>query len=895
MFAKSHMKTIHISNVHAITIFLFISIFITFYSSGDKIIAGGDLFIPIDAGDTILSEFSSYNEILYLGMPNVGSTYSIASIPYHLFWHIFQLAGFRLLFIQKLWLFLIIFLPFISMYYFVKSEVTGDNIVSFFSALLYGMNPYILTRICPIYEANIGYALIPLFLAICIRHSKSCSIASIVLISLSSLMFVPLLVNIPSWLCSIGLPLLASFIIIALSKNNHLSDKIRSMLSISLLIGIFYLPFFIVISQILSTNNGTNLTDLISAISLTNRENSIIRIFNMLGYWAFYGMAFDRPYYPYAQWYSSPAGILLGGLFPLIFVCSILFDSRMRNSTFLIGALFITSVFLTKGVNPPAGGLLMWMYEHIPLAVMFREPFTKFMPFVIFSYSLSLGIFIKFIHNRLLAQDNYITSVISKLFLFVSFVLICLYAWPLLSGDAFIGDTGEYPGLRIEIPDYWYNMSKNVNDLVGDDRILVLPQSSFFQMHYFWPGDGYYGVDPIISFIKKPLVTDEAQGGYFKPINSVAFMQMLFETIRNIDNDKFNLYKYCSILNIKYIIVRNDLDWTRIGTEDIGDPESIKNFLENESGIIKLKSFGKLTEKDNYMDKYFIDKIIPKYPYILNISALDIYEIANIDVLPRVYSANRYRIANDLESAFYQINSDKFIPGRDIIIATNSLTASQLDNLRNASKIIASSHDQQVTLVDVTWNRNKAISDRLIARPDPQEKLSIQNREKAYRDEDNFTLNMEDTDHPSITVQKINSAKYNLMINASKPFFLVFSDSYNPRWKLYMNQNSPISGPILYDYDFVRVRELKQRIELFNLDDIFYLVRNPLDEDSHYLANGYANAWYIDRVGSYNLTLYFLPQSWFYLAVLVSLFAFLSSIIYILYHYLNTDDEDKRS
>jgi hypothetical protein len=91
---------------------------------------------------------------------------------------------------------------------------------------------------------------------------------------------------------------------------------------------------------------------------------------------------------------------------------------------------------------------------------------------------------------------------------------------------------------------------------------------------------------------------------------------------------------------------------------------------------------------------------------------------------------------------------------------------------------------------------------------------------------------------PAITFHKINSSRYMVSIkNASSPFFLNFLESFHPLWKAY------------------------------------YLVGNKriqISDDNHILINSYANSWYIDKNGNYQMEIEFLPEESFILDKWVS-------------------------
>ncbi len=87
--------------------------------------------------------------------------------------------------------------------------------------------------------------------------------------------------------------------------------------------------------------------------------------------------------------------------------------------------------------------------------------------------------------------------------------------------------------------------------------------------------------------------------------------------------------------------------------------------------------------------------------------------------------------------------------------------------------------------------------------------------------------------------------------HAGEPFFLIFSENYHHEWKAYINRAG----------------------ESMNWFKAFFW--ESIAEERHLPANGYANAWYIDpeklKSGKdFIVTLYFRPQSIFYLGLFIS-------------------------
>lgn len=92
---------------------------------------------------------------------------------------------------------------------------------------------------------------------------------------------------------------------------------------------------------------------------------------------------------------------------------------------------------------------------------------------------------------------------------------------------------------------------------------------------------------------------------------------------------------------------------------------------------------------------------------------------------------------------------------------------------------------------------------------------------------------------PLISFKKVNPVKYQITVkNAQSPFFLIFSETFDKGWKIYSDGKS-------------------------------------IEEKNHFLVNGYANAWYLEKTGDQEFTIEYWPQRLFYLGLAVSLLTFL--------------------
>ena len=90
---------------------------------------------------------------------------------------------------------------------------------------------------------------------------------------------------------------------------------------------------------------------------------------------------------------------------------------------------------------------------------------------------------------------------------------------------------------------------------------------------------------------------------------------------------------------------------------------------------------------------------------------------------------------------------------------------------------------------------------------------------------------------------KINPTQYIVSVNTSQPFFLVFSESFDKGWVATINGQQ-------------------------------------VPSNYHFTINGYANGWYINKTGTFTITLEFPSQNLFYLGSVISIITFVLVAIY---------------
>jgi len=127
---------------------------------------------------------------------------------------------------------------------------------------------------------------------------------------------------------------------------------------------------------------------------------------------------------------------------------------------------------------------------------------------------------------------------------------------------------------------------------------------------------------------------------------------------------------------------------------------------------------------------------------------------------------------------------------------------------------------------------------------------------------------------PKITFTKINPARYKVVVEeASAPYFLVFSETFNATWKAYIrerqNEKEQQSEIIASHFDG-QIQEREHKDLFLGREALANILKKPIPEERHFLVNAFANAWYIDQSGSYEIILEFIPQRIYFLGLWLS-------------------------
>jgi hypothetical protein len=877
-------------------IFLIIILGLTpllWFKSG-YLIAGAEFEVPLNPIDNFQRLSYIWDDRIVGGHDNAQWTALI--FPYAFFWYIFKILGFSVIAIEKLWFILLFVLPGLSMYY-LSLYLTNKRVVALVSSFFYMINPYVLIQWHEGHMLSfLLYGILPLILAMYIKGLDTNKTKFYVYIAVISLIAAPMGSS-PPFIISFGLV----FLIYLVFRNsiNKFKFFINDLKFTSKLI---LLTFLINSWWIFPLFNNIAHLDIQPQSQIINHKifkpDSLYDVFALTGYWAFRDSFNGIPYFSLSSIYNSTLFLILS-LLILVLVFSALVFKKQNIYTLYFFLLALIGVFLVNGINLPLGTLYKWAIENVPGFWIFREPYTKFAPFIAVGYSFLLGISVEnmsnFFKNKKLYIKKY-SNFLKYFFVFTVVIVILIYSWPLFHRETLF-QSNSLRDYHVKIPKEYSILNEQLKNDRDSFKVFLLPYRDYVKYKWGWQGG------PLTTHILEvPQITDiPGPPGSKYTINSIRSIYDDINTNKNI-----NLAEVLGKLNVKYIVLSNDVD-----TEfyNVKGQAYVKQFLQSQNGISFIKNIG---NQDVYENSKFIPLIyatsIDKSDLLeehKNIRTLDDFEKdwerweATFDdgliaIPSKLFVKNgNYSIAfrtsiskSNVNYSWWKNKKDfgdltkykdglitlwVYIPNKEHISRIRYSIGS--DSINRIAFFLNSSYmndgwnywlmdlnNPQEIEGEIDWSKI-TLNEITIEEPfKPRNTVIFVDEAKIYSNKNLAYLSLDELNGstnilPQINFTKINPTKYYVGIkNARNPFFLVFSESYHPQWRAYIG---------------------KKRL---------------LDKQ-HFLINDYANSWYIDKLGSYRITLHYLPQTFFKIGVLISGVVLIVCLAYLYYDHKKCQKE----
>lgn len=629
---------------------------------GDFLIDHGDQFFPISPVEDFkrYSLYSSWCHLWAIGYPLGGG---IAGFFYYIFPLITKL-GVSLVTSEKLLYYFIFSLAGVSVYTLVDSlDLANKRLVGLTAALAYLFNFYPLFSFwSSLIALAFFYASAPLLLAFYIKllaTGKKRYFFGWLLVA--TFIFSPATVN-PGYIIVLGFIHLLYLVFHNLFSSNKKTAKQSLGLSITLFI--FWLLFNVwwilpAISNITRAFIGSGAASAAGSVGILQDISlftSFLNLFRFFGPWTFYSHLVGDPYFPWNEIYFSLFFIILSFLGPIIALLALL---KKRKSPYLLyfGFLFVSGLFLMKGVHQPFEAINRFIVLKIPYFTVFRNSYEKFGVVALLGYSVLVGFgfgyLFQFLKRRL--KNSFFSALI---LLSLCFLMFGLYMWPFWTGDLIYGGGQIKPGARIRIPQFYYQAQEWLKTKKNEFRLLSLPHQD--GVAYRWE-HGYVGSDdPIMHLFQRPIITTfDPRDNLMRP-----YLELLFVIFQE-SNQQEQLY-LAAISNIKYILVHHDLIYEINTPQPEITTEKVEDILASNKNIQKEASFGKI---DFYQipEEYFLPLFyIPKKI---------IYISGGLDALPKPTTLADFDIRSAIflsEKNFSGLNilpekaDELFVRGQDI-------------------------------------------------------------------------------------------------------------------------------------------------------------------------------------------------------------------------------------
>lgn len=318
---------------------------------------------------------------------------------------------------------------------------------------------------------------------------------------------------------------------------------------------------------------------------------------------------------------------------------------------------FFLFIFLAKGTNPPFGEIFRFIFKHISIIQVFRNPFEKFGFLLSLVASLLIGISF-FTFNKLFKER--FESVLYFVFFAATFFIL---GFPLYSTLAFtnkVPPTNNYSiGYQVKVPSYYIDVKNYLNNKGNNFRLIGLPIKDE-GINYNWE-KGYAGVELAVALYDSKGIFHNTSTPFFNQV--VPYIE---ETL--LSNNDFS--SLANLVNSRYFLVREDLDYK---FRKMTDPFLINQNLEDreKKGEVKrVAVFGKISiwENTKWKDStfYIADKFIKVRSSDQNLA------YAKVNVLNReilidesdskiLDKLNIPKSSSSLEVNYQKINTTKYL------------------------------------------------------------------------------------------------------------------------------------------------------------------------------------------------------------------------------------------
>jgi len=265
----------------------------------------------------------------------------------------------------------------------------------------------------------------------------------------------------------------------------------------------------------------------------------------------------------WGDWYESFIANVLSGI--VFFSVLYGWTKSKRNTAWkLITTLGLVGLFLVKGSNPPLGRLFYEkIFSNFSFTAAIRNPYEKVGSVWLMPYAILFGLG----SSRILQTLKFYKK---SIYIFLVFGVL---VWPFWNNRLFVNYAW------IKVPNHYSELNSFLANDVTDGRVLMLPMIPSHGLAYTW---GYRGDDTTRFLIDRPAVSKISSHKYFYD----KYTNLLKEFESN-----GAVTKYLDEFNIKYLVLREDVEWEMVGAQS---PKEVGLLLQQNEELKFVHTFGSL-------------------------------------------------------------------------------------------------------------------------------------------------------------------------------------------------------------------------------------------------------------------------------------------------------------
>ena len=808
-----------------------------------------------------------------------------------IFYALYLLAGHNYVLTQEIFFYIIIFFTLVYFYFFVYELLEYQKhrkFISIVSAIFYVFNFYTIYLITTLFGNGFYFIIFfPAILYYFLNFAKTGRFHNILLLSIILSLFSFDFFDLSYFYIIFILFAFILFYVREFQKINLVNSKVKiskyfiGFIIVVLINSWYILPFILSMFHIYIIHKKlipdfydnycyiSHLTDILQSLKGNFIKNpNIFRNYHITSWLDVY---YDNVFFIFLS-------------FTIIFIILIPILASPRKYYSLM-VLVLVGIFFGVGADKPFGSLKLYLFGHLPFSTFFINT-NAFFPLTVIAYSILFGVSLSIIYGFALKyRIKFISSAI------IIFIACFIYMFPIWSGkvfDQYLVYHGEKLTARVKIPAYYEKIDNYFRSKKIDYNILVLP-FSYWLANYKWR-HGFFGSD-YCGILYGHSCFSSLAGEQFS-------QDIIFDIFQNNSFKGFSSIGH--IFSVRYIVIRNDMIVPKSSTNNsVGSKFYLK--------YIKLKNFKYLLQKNT------------NFELIKKIGKLDVYKIQNKYFTNFIYAPKQLIFISDKSCYFNNsvkknnndYNSVSIVPYiammpnyniRSVIFFSmlgKKEKTSELNKIRKSYKI----RSKTMFIDDGNIHRIESIT-RLPA--------------------------------PIIEFRKINPTKYIAIVhNAKVSFPLILNQRYSRFWNLYpekyhinrkklrllnykCSQNSKIHSDCMsikkISYN-IKKRYISAIGNKFVSEDLNGTIQNnnlpsghifqtmfqkPYLYKYHFMANGYANSWWINinnikklgnqyyrknKNGTYDFEFIidFWPQRLFYIGIIISVTTIIVFGLYLIY------------